>query len=117
MEADYRVVATQRVKEGAALLDQSKPDWFTKIDPSHLHMDSCAACVLGQVYGEYGQGILILDIGPGGLYGFDTLNGDIQILEKNTDPDEVVVFQDCFRILRDLWVDEIKARYDRGFDV
>lgn len=42
---------------GATLLDKHIPDWFRKINLSNLHMSSCYMCILGQLFGEYVQGL------------------------------------------------------------
>jgi hypothetical protein len=45
-----------RVRRGAALLDQVRPGWWRKIATDRLAMDSCDACILGQLYGGYLRG-------------------------------------------------------------
>lgn len=41
------------VAEAAMILDNDKPDWYTKIDLDTFNMKSPARCVLGQTYGNY----------------------------------------------------------------
>jgi hypothetical protein len=45
----------ERVNRGAQLLDEEKPDWVEKIIPDRLNMSNGNFCVIGQVYGEYGE--------------------------------------------------------------
>jgi hypothetical protein len=46
----------QRVKVGAALLNEKKPGWEQKIDRSALAMWHPYRCILGQLYGFYHEG-------------------------------------------------------------
>lgn len=48
---------TEAVSRGAALLDEFEKEWFKKIDVNRLFMSSCTACVLGQLYKDYWNGI------------------------------------------------------------
>ena len=52
----------ERVARGAALLDEKMPGWYKRIDLGSLHMSSCHACILGQLYTEYSLGVAALDI-------------------------------------------------------
>jgi hypothetical protein len=47
----------ERVERGALLLDVERPGWAEKIDLGRFYIDSCFECVLGQLYGEYGDGL------------------------------------------------------------
>lgn len=40
----------ERVKRGAALLDEKRPGWADEIDLDLLNLRSCTTCVLGQVF-------------------------------------------------------------------
>jgi hypothetical protein len=46
----------ERVARGAALLDQYRPGWTGEIDVHELRIESGSDCVLGQLYGDYGEG-------------------------------------------------------------
>jgi hypothetical protein len=46
----------ERVARGAALLDQYRPGWADEIDLHELRIESGSDCVLGQLYGDYGEG-------------------------------------------------------------
>ena len=45
------------VQECAELLDTVMPDWYTEIDERLLNLTSGTKCILGQLYGEYHNGI------------------------------------------------------------
>ena len=51
---------SDRVREGAALLDERRPGWRGAIDVERLDLGSCFNCVLGQLYGQFGYGMLTL---------------------------------------------------------
>lgn len=79
MRSNVEVVADERVKEqvlaGLDLLNERYgPDWVENIDPAVLLMESGNRCVLGQVYGDYSDGLSKLEIGDdyhnGQPYGF-----------------------------------------------
>lgn len=44
--------ARLRVKLGAVLLDEKRPDWFRRVDRRWLRLESIRTCVLGQAYPE-----------------------------------------------------------------
>lgn len=48
--------AQARVAKGAALLDTQRPGWAQKINPETFQISSCTNCVLGQLYGGFGEG-------------------------------------------------------------
>lgn len=43
----------ERVQNGATWLDENEPGWAQRIDPVALNIESCARCILGQLYGDY----------------------------------------------------------------
>ncbi len=45
-----------RVRAGVALLDYTRPNWWTRIDPDRLCIWSPCNCVLGQLDGDYERG-------------------------------------------------------------
>ena len=45
----------ERVNRGGLLLDQDRNDWVEEILPQKLDMASDGFCIIGQVYGGYGQ--------------------------------------------------------------
>lgn len=50
----------EQVKRGIALLDKKKPGWRNKVNINELQMHDCSACILGQVFGNYGLGLKYL---------------------------------------------------------
>lgn len=54
--------AMQRAERGAELLDRVSPGWHEKIDPDILYMMCTKYCVLGQLYGDFSDGLVALGI-------------------------------------------------------
>lgn len=52
-----------RIERGAALLDLSAPGWDKKIDLNILDLSHIRYCIIGQVYGDYYNGLATLDQG------------------------------------------------------
>src|SRR6266700_3484961 len=52
----------EQVERGIALLDEKKPTWREKFVPAALEMSWYTTCILGQVYGEYMDGLWYLGI-------------------------------------------------------
>ena len=49
--------ARTRATRGAALLDAADAGWADRVDPGSLHLADGRACVLGQLHGDYRQGL------------------------------------------------------------
>jgi len=67
-----------RVARGAARLDAAAPDWRTQVNPDTLDMISMINCVLGQLFGNYKNGLHWLGINTSTeatRYGFDASEG------------------------------------------
>lgn len=47
---------------GAAWLDERVPGWAERINPDWFTIASCTKCVLGQLFGHYGIGLVKLDL-------------------------------------------------------
>ena len=45
-----------RVRAGMQFLDRVEPGWRSRVNPETLDLARCDRCVLGQLYGSYGQG-------------------------------------------------------------
>lgn len=59
------------VKRGVKLFDARGPDnWFLRVDPETLDLSNQHHCVVGQVYGRYGQGLAALGVESEDRYGF-----------------------------------------------
>lgn len=52
----------QRVANGAKLLDEREPRWFTMVDLEVFNIVSIDTCILGQVYGGFVTGCRELGI-------------------------------------------------------
>lgn len=50
-----------RIERGAALLDQNAPGWERTIDLDQLSLSSTSYCIVGQVYGDYIDGLHVLN--------------------------------------------------------
>jgi hypothetical protein len=50
------------VDAGAALLDERLPGWRDEIHPASLDLEQCEQCVLGQLFGEYERGRMLLGL-------------------------------------------------------
>lgn len=46
-----------RVAKGAALLDICRPGWAAEVNIQSLQMHTCTCCILGQLYGNYDDGV------------------------------------------------------------
>lgn len=115
---------TRTVRKGAALLDVMEPGWFrpSKVALSRLAMGSCEVCVLGQLYGDYMDGLNHLGIPEGegytagGRFGFDLDDGVGELTRANISwADRADLHGDpvgdvAFDFLRDVWEDEIRTR-------
>ncbi|UJQ86919.1 hypothetical protein SEA_TREAT_84 [Streptomyces phage Treat] len=62
---------SNEVAKGIKVLDQQVPNWRQKIDVENLDLGSCSICVLGQVFGDYNDGIEKLNV-DGYEHGFNT---------------------------------------------
>ena len=51
------LLETIRAKAGATLLDIVRPGWADQVSPERLDLSDCQACVLGQLYGNYTEGV------------------------------------------------------------
>jgi hypothetical protein len=74
----------ERAKQGAALLDEvADPDWREQLDLATLNMQNCEECVLGQLYGDYGEGLAVVELSEydAAEFGFTT-NGSWTWLNK-----------------------------------
>ena len=49
--------ARARAARGAAFLDALDPTWAARVDPARLELSDGAACVLGQLHGDYRMGL------------------------------------------------------------
>jgi len=69
----------QRVRYGAAQLDEHTPGWAEAVDAVALDLSKADQCILGQLFGTYRKGAQFLygeNIGRGVYHGFDIDTGD-----------------------------------------
>lgn len=50
-------VVSDLVREAAEALDEVRPRWRAEVDLGTLDMDDGSTCLLGQVFGNYDEGI------------------------------------------------------------
>jgi hypothetical protein len=61
---------------GAELLDRALPGWRERIAVAELDLQDCGYCILGQLWGDFEDGMGVLfgsdwDLGDACQYGFD----------------------------------------------
>jgi hypothetical protein len=68
-----RFYLRRAIRRGASLQDREGPaGWNQAIDKNRLDISERHSCVLGQLYGTYGEGKAVLAItAPTGKYGFN----------------------------------------------
>jgi hypothetical protein len=96
--------ARERVARGARFLDQHRPGWHAEIDTARLRMESCAQCILGQLFGDFPRALTLTpQRDPEWVreHGFD-------LAIPEFDSDEHIL--DGYRRLTEMWIDEIHKR-------
>lgn len=101
--------ARERARRGAAYLDAADAGWHTRLNPATLELADSTHCVLGQLHGEFRNGLLrarILDLSSAPLaslspvdLGFQArrdLGGEIEALD--------------YAFLNRAWREEIERR-------
>lgn len=96
----------KNVADGAKLLDKVFPDWHLKVDPNKLKIRRCRDCVLGQLYGNFGEGLtrlmnidddeLVQAIGYG--FAYDARSDYLEAGEYS---------------LEEIWIQEIRQRREK----
>jgi hypothetical protein len=113
----------ERVKRGAALLDEVNPDWYRTVAVHRLVMSDCHRCMLGQLFNSYQQGCLMLQFrgDQAKAYGFvaedgyeyndaeHELYGKTQLLNPNDREDFETERMD-YLMLAAYWEDAIRDR-------
>lgn len=134
-KAEYERHLAEAVSRGIALLNAYGPEnWLAKIDPQDLNLQASSQCVLGQVYGEFNNGVKALEVELGtdlyaAAYGFEQAilnNGEDQtpdaILEqqladaaREAYPENLVNWRDREqRIWQDLTEEWLRQLGERG---
>lgn len=86
-----------RVEAGVRLLDSEIPDWWQRINLDRLDIACCFRCVVGQLYGDYDDGVETLELD---LFGYKTV--DALGFESSSYDDD--------RRLTVVWRNRIEAR-------
>lgn len=47
----------EEIERGVAVLDNVKPQWYHHVDLDALNLDNCYHCVLGQLFGDFEDGV------------------------------------------------------------
>lgn len=68
-----KATARDRAHRGAQFLDRERSDWYWHIDPIRLDLRSPTNCILGQVYGDFLAGSIVLVLYTGEAGGEDWL--------------------------------------------
>ena len=101
------------VKEGAAIMDLERADWALRINKFTLNLASPNACVLGQEYGSYLDGmhtlghteayqdVMEVDSDWARAHGFES---------EHIWTSDGTALTDEYDRLKELWVKEIEAR-------
>jgi hypothetical protein len=101
ISAQRQTFLRQTVAEGVRLLDAKEPHWYTRINLGTLDMAECDRCILGQVYGNYTEGVekvFLVRVSPQGPvpdrvydYGFNAP------LVQRTYKEEIVFLAECWK--------------------
>jgi hypothetical protein len=112
-----------RVRRGALLLDATMPGWAAKVNGDRLAMRWCDKCLLGQLYGDYNDGLkrvglpLYLDWDKGSNKESDEAE-EIAAAHGFTITDEEyredVRDETAWPALADTWRAEIRSRRPEG---
>lgn len=54
---DVREILAACVNRGAKFMDEHHPGWHTRVNPGILKIACPSHCVLGQMFGDYGDGV------------------------------------------------------------
>lgn len=103
---DLRELLRPRVERGAALLDSVEPYWFKLVEVA-LDLSDCKRCVLGQVFGDYDDGLDLLNISN------DLLPAWRWAADHGFERPLDVPFGPAYRTLDDLWLEAIAERRSR----
>lgn len=112
-------VLLERVERGAARLDVMCPDWASRVTPETLNVGNCLACVLGQLFEHYMDGLD--EVFPGSVdydamksdareHGFVLSADECAVIGEELDVDWVRNRDAVYVELTRLWVDAITNR-------
>jgi hypothetical protein len=94
MEDKKLALVSARVENGMQLLDRVYPGWEKKVNLETLDIMSCRHCILGQLYGDYDDGVRWVGISKHSAHEFGFVEqGEI-----------------WFNDLTSMWAEKITAR-------
>lgn len=64
----YSKVNCPDAHKAAKMLDAVNKNWYTRINKATLNMHSQSLCILGQVYGSYGNGLHVIGFNNAAKY-------------------------------------------------
>lgn len=107
------------VQAGARFMDQQQPGWYLEIDVASLNIISPCQCIVGQTFGKFylHATALARKIDPT-IQDEDYWNSSevrtVMAAHGFTTPDFVdgVTEKEWFKVLDELWLNEIKSRTD-----
>ncbi|HEX9952625.1 MAG TPA: hypothetical protein VGB53_12710 [Rubricoccaceae bacterium] len=101
--------ARLRAARGAAFLDALDPAWARRVDPRRLELADGAACVLGQLHGDYRLGLgraRVLDLSSAPVASLSPVDLGFQAVGDLGEPAEAL----DYAFLTRAWRDEVVAR-------
>ena len=102
------------IEAGMGLLDEHyhNQSWVLMIDLGELDLKSGCNCILGQLVGDYDQGLDEMNVqGDGSEYGFAV---DLEWQRMENDEENASKLWDK---LTEEWIEAIKRRIDLGLEV
>lgn len=90
----------ERVAAGADWLDANWPGWDYDVEPRILDLASDCKCILGQLYGDYGDGLSETDLTQDEARAFGFYAGVVGEEEATRD----------YPLLTEAWLKTIEAR-------
>ena len=101
--------ARTRAARGAAFLDALDPAWATRVDARRLELSDGAACVLGQLHGDYRLGLgraRVLDLSSAPVASLSPVDLGFQAVADAGEPAEDL----DYTFLTRAWREEVTAR-------
>lgn len=103
--------ARARATRGAAFLDALDPAWATRVDVRRLELSDGAACVLGQLHGDYRLGLgrsRVLDLSSAPVASLSPVDLGFQAVGDCGEPAESL----DYAFLTRAWREQVTSRAD-----
>lgn len=95
----------ERAAEGAKFMDEARSGWYKEVDLETLHLGWGDCCILGQLFGDYEEGLIELNLtGPWS----ETTSRRLGFLVGGYNDTSL-----GYQKLTEAWKKEIKARLDQ----